>query len=209
MERFCSIIKKTIIFNLLFVFSFFLVACDSASTYYEAEEFMNLTGYEKLYYYVTHEGVSEKDLVGENKKLSDAITSSIDDYTESWKYSSGSYSIRYAKLLDAIVLKVVLDKKLTKTTFEIHVTESTEDYAFYSTILYKEENIECSASGTVPLKFSKSKTLEFTQVKGVESKFNTFKVDSHNACAILLLNTDHHLKSFNFGMADLGFEKYA
>lgn len=208
MKRFYSIIKKTIIFNLLFVFSFFLVACGSASSYYEAEEFSRLTGYEKLYYYVTHEGVSEKEFVGENKKLSDSITSSIDDYTESWKYASGNYSIRYAKLLDAIVLKVVLDTKLTKTSFEVHLTESAEDYVFYSTILYKEENIECSASGIVPLDFSKSRTLEFTQVKGIESKFNTFKVDSHNACAILLINTNSHLDQYNFGVADLGFVNY-
>jgi hypothetical protein len=157
---------------------------------------------------VTTEGKSEKELVGENKKLTDAITSSLDDFTESWKYASGSYSIRYAKLLDCIVLKVVLDKAETKTSFSVFVDADGGPYEYSSSVLYKSENIQCDSTGIVPLEFSKEHSLEIETLSGVEKKYETYKKDSHNACAILLLNTNHHLKGFNFDLGDLGFLNY-
>ena len=201
-------LKRLFVVGLSVAFAFVFTACGENPSYYESEEFVALSGYQKLYYYVTTEGTSEKDLVGEHKKLSDAVTSSIDDFTESWKYASGSYSIRYAKLLDCIVLKVVLDKAETKTSFEIFVDADGGPYEFSSTVLYKTENIQCASTGVVPLDFSKDKTLELESLSGVESKYETYKKDSHNACAILLLNTNHHIEGFNFDMGDLGFEKY-
>ncbi|MBP3629961.1 MAG: hypothetical protein J6J23_00530 [Clostridia bacterium] len=200
--------KRVFAIGFVVAFAFVLTACGEATTYYESDEFGALSGYDKLYYYVTNEGTSEKELVGENKKLSDAVTSSIDDFTESWKFSSGSYSIRYAKLLDCIVLRVILDKAETKTSFEIFVDADGGPYEFSSTILYKTENIQCASTGVVPLDFSKDSTLELETLSGVESKYETYKKDSHNACAILLLNTNHHIKGFNFDMGDLGFLNY-
>ena len=95
---------------MLMAFSF--VACKEETSYYESSEFASLSTYGKFYYFVTTEGVSEKDLVGQNKKLSDAVTSSLDDYTVAWEYGSGDYSIRYAKLLESIVLKVSLSSSI-------------------------------------------------------------------------------------------------
>ena len=202
------LVKKFVAVGFAVAVAVIFFACNKASTYYESEEFLALSGYDKLYYYVTTEGKSEKELVGENKKLSDAITSSLDDFTVSWKYASGSYSIRYAKLLDCIVLKVVLDKAETKTSFEIFVNADGEPFEYSSSVLYKTENIQCDSTGVVPFEFSKEHSLKIETLSGVESKYETYKKDSHNACAILLLNTNHHLKGFNFDLGDLGFLEY-
>ena len=185
-----------------------MTACGKEASYYKSEEFQSLSGYDKLYYYVTHEGVSERELPNEYKKLSDAITSSEDDFVKAWKYSSGSYTIRYAKLLDAIVLRVILDKSATKPSFEIFIKNDGEPYEFSSTILYKDENIECASTGVVPFKFSRSTSLELLTLSGVEDKYETYKQDSHNACAILMLNVNNKIKNFGFNLGNLGFYEY-
>ena len=205
---FKNLFKRLVVVTLVVVASFVFVGCDEEVSFYEGAEFVSMTGYEKMYYYVTHEGLSEKDLDGENKKLSDAINSSKDDFSELWVYSTGSYSIRYASLLDSIVLRVVSESEEKKVSFEIFVTDEVEDYEFSSTILYKKQNIECASTGLVPLDFSKSSSLELETLKGVEAMYETYKKDSHNACAILLLNVNHHISGFGFTIGELGFEAY-
>ena len=175
------------------VMAFSLVACKEEIPYYESSEFNSLSTYGKLYQFVTREGVSERDLVGQNKKLSDAVTSSLDDYTVAWEYGNGEYSVRYAKLLESVVLKVVFDTAEAKTDFEIFIKEDSETLEFSSTILYKEENIQCASTGVVPENFSSKHPLELETLSGVEEMYDKYKKDSHNACAFLLLNVAEHL----------------
>ena len=179
---------KAVSVCLVFAFTFVFVACGNEVSYYETDEFASLSTYQKFYYYVTTEGVSEKELVGQNKKLSDAVTSSLDDYTVAWEYGNGSYSVRFAKLLEAVVLKVVLDTDEQRASFEIFVKEGVNECEFSSVILYKEGNIQCASTGVVPEDFSSKNTLVLHSLSGVESMYEKYKIDSHNACAILLLN---------------------
>ncbi len=182
-----KVFLKSLSLLVVAITAFSLVACkEEEVSYYETAEFASLSRYEKLYYYVTHEGVSERELSGENKKLSDAVNSSPDDYTVAWEYGSGKYSIRYAKLLEAIVLRVIFDTDEANTSFEIFVKEESEVLEFSSTILYKKENIQCASTGIVPENFSSKNTLIIETLSGVESMYEKYKQDSHNACAYLI-----------------------